>query len=110
MADELIYVSLIVPIYNQEKNLPIFLKKIIKQKGDFLWEIILIDDGSTDASLQICKDFCEKHTYASVYSQSNKGVSAARNIGIKKARGKYLFFIDPDDDLTDRAVPYKNNI
>ncbi len=102
--DAEIYVSLIVPVYNQAYELPSFFDKIVNQESDFLWEVILVDDGSTDNSLEICRDFCSRKSYASVYFQENSGVSAARNLGIQKAKGKYLFFIDSDDELTDNAV------
>src|SRR5699024_2956211 len=88
-------VSIIVPIYNVENLLEENLKSIIKQNNKEI-EIILIDDGSTDESASIYS----KYSYLKnlrIIKQKNRGVSAARNAGLKVAKGDYVVFIDPDD-------------
>lgn len=97
-------ISVVVPIYNVEKYLRACLDSLINQ--DFLgsYEIICINDGSTDKSLKILKEYEKNHSIIKVISQENKGLSATRNIGIKSAAGKYIFFIDSDDYFTHANV------
>lgn len=93
-----IEISIIVPVYNKEKFLSYCLRSIEQQTfNDF--ELVLVDDGSTDKSLSICNNFANKYNWVKVISQKNKGVSAARNTGLKHAVGKYLAFIDADDSI-----------
>ncbi|GET45348.1 glycosyltransferase family 2 protein [Capnocytophaga felis] len=92
--------SIIIPVYNTEKYLEDCVSSLFDQhipQGDF--EIILINDGSTDGSLQICNQLSEKHENICVIDQENKGQSVARNVGLKQAKGKYIYFIDSDDYL-----------
>lgn len=90
-------ISFVVPVFNVKNYLDQCLESIIKVNIDK--EIILIDDGSTDGSREILKQYQQEYPYITLVCQSNKGVSAARNIGIKLAKGKYLHFVDPDDFL-----------
>lgn len=94
-------VSIIVPIYNVNSYLPRSLKSLINQSLENI-EIILIDDGSTDNSLAICKDFLSQDSRIKLIEQSNLGVSAARNVGIEIAAADYIAFMDPDDDVDSR--------
>lgn len=96
-------VSIIIPVYNTEKYLKRCIDSIIGQTCKNL-EIILINDGSTDNSLKICKEYekIDKRIY--VISGDNHGVSYARNIGMEKATGKYLYFADSDDYLEPTAI------
>ncbi|MGM7721158.1 glycosyltransferase [Metabacillus sp. Hm71] len=89
-------ISIIVPIYNVEKYLGRCLDSLLKQelKG---FEIIGINDGSTDSSLTILKEYADKDDRIVVIDKENEGVSAARNDGVKKANGEYIGFVDPDD-------------
>ena len=89
-------ISIIVPVYNVEKYLDRCIKSILNQTYEDL-EIILVDDGSTDKSRMICNFYKQKDTRIKVIYQSNKGVSAARNAGIKEATGQYIGFVDSDD-------------
>lgn len=91
-------VSVIIPVYNVEKYLCRCLDSVIKQTYKNL-EIVLIDDGSTDNSGKICDQYKEKDNRIKVFHTENKGVSAARNLGIKNTYGKYIIFIDSDDFL-----------
>lgn len=95
--------SLIIPVYNVENYLQECMHSIEEQSyRDY--EIILVDDGSTDRSPQICDDYAERDHRVSVIHSPNKGVSHARNLGIEKAKGRYLQFIDADDLLADCDV------
>lgn len=91
-------VSIIVPIYNAEKYLDNCIQSILKQTySDF--ELLLINDGSTDSSLKISNEYKKKDRRISVYSKLNGGVSSARNLGICKAQGRWITFVDADDEI-----------
>lgn len=91
-------VSIIIPVYNTEKYVERCIRSVLEQSyGDL--EIIVIDDGSTDRSGEILDGFAEKDGRIKVFHQANRGVSAARNFGVKKASGAYLTFVDGDDYL-----------
>ena len=94
MEEELI--SVIVPVYNVEKYLPMCLETISNQTYRNL-EIILVDDGSTDSSGQICDDYAVRDSRARVIHQKNRKLWAARNRGLSEAHGAYVFFPDADD-------------
>ena len=92
-------VSIIVPIYNVECYLEECLLSIVKQTLQEI-EILLVDDGSSDRSPEIIAYFADKDQRIKQFSQTNKGVSAARNQGIEMATGEYLLFVDSDDTIT----------
>lgn len=96
-------ISVILPVYNVEKYIDCSLKSICGQTHQNL-EILLIDDGSTDNSLQKCKEWAERDTRIRVYHQKNAGASAARNAGIELATGKYIMFMDADDWIEKRML------
>ncbi len=89
-------ISVIVPIYNSEKTLRKCIESIISQTYSNI-EIILVNDGSQDSSLDIMKEYNEKDSRIIIINQENKGLSGARNTGIKNATGDYITFIDSDD-------------
>lgn len=89
-------ISVIVPVYNVEKYLKRCINSILNQTFKN-FELILVNDGSTDNSLNICKNYKEKDGRIQLISQTNKGLSAARNTGLKYAKGKYVCFVDSDD-------------
>lgn len=92
--------SIIVPVYNVEKYLEECVESIFHQDLDEnIFEVILVNDGSTDKSREICKKLVEDNKNVKLVNQENKGLSGARNTGIKKAIGEYLYFIDSDDYL-----------
>lgn len=95
-TDTLPLISIIVPVYNVEEYLNRCLQSICRQTYHNL-EIILIDDGSTDNSGRLCDKFAQKDKRIRVIHQANSGLSAARNTGLKEARGEYLGFVDSDD-------------
>ena len=96
-------ISVIVPIYNTEKYLRQCIESLINQTYQNL-EIILVDDGSTDSSVLICKEFQDKDNRIKIYIKDNGGVSSARNLGVQNATGKYLCFCDSDDYYSNEAV------
>ena len=89
-------VSVIVPVYNVEKYLSRCLESLINQSLKDI-EIICINDGSTDNSLQILKQFAYKDNRIKIINQTNSGQSVARNKGLAIASGKYIGFVDSDD-------------
>ena len=91
-------ISIIIPVYNQEKYLEECLNSIVNQTYSNL-EIIIINDGSTDSSYEICKNYAKQDDRIKLFDQSNQGVSVARNKGLKEAKGDYIMFMDPDDYL-----------
>ena len=95
--------SVIIPIYNAEKHLAEALSSVLSQTGKET-EIILIDDGSRDRSLEICRELARNDERIQVISQTNGGPGAARNAGLKIARGEYIQFVDSDDTMTDGAI------
>lgn len=103
MENNEIIISIIIPVYNVEKYIGRCLDSLDKQDLSNV-EIILVNDGSTDNSADVCENFAKSHGNASVISQQNGGLSAARNTGIAHARGEYLLFLDSDDWLNDGAV------
>lgn len=96
-------ISIIIPVYNTSKFLTTCIESILSQS--YLdYEVILIDDGSTDNSGSICDSFLKKDTRVRVYHKPNGGVDSARNLGIEKAKGKYLYFVDSDDMLLPNCL------
>ena len=100
-------VSVIIPVYNVEKYLEKCLDSIINQTYKNL-EIICINDGSTDSSLEILQKYAEKDNRIKVVNQENKGSGATRNVGLEIAQGEFISFID-SDDFVDKNL-YKNCI
>ena len=90
--------SVIIPVYNVEKYIDRCLKSVISQNYDDL-EIIVIDNGSTDRSGSICDVYANEYVNISVYHIENHGVGSARNFGLSKARGEFVYFVDSDDYL-----------
>ena len=91
--------SVIIPVYNAEKTLKKCMESVLKQKDEDL-EIVIINDGSTDASDKIIQEYKEKNQKTiSYYKKKNTGVADTRNYGVKKAKGKYILFLDADDYL-----------
>ncbi len=89
-------ISIIVPVYNVEEFIDECIKSLISQTYENI-EIILVNDGSTDKSGYICREYESKDNRIKVINQKNGGVSSARNIGLMQATGKYITFVDSDD-------------
>ncbi len=96
-------ISIIIPIYNGEKYIKNCIESVLHQSfKDF--ELILINDGSTDNSQKISEEYQEKYNFVRVYFKENGGVSSARNLGIQKAKGQYITFIDSDDEIKEKYL------
>ncbi|MBQ1275434.1 MAG: glycosyltransferase [Cellulosilyticum sp.] len=89
-------ISIILPIYNVEKYLATCIESLLSQIHQNL-EIILVNDGSKDGSLKVCKEYAEKDSRIIVIDKPNEGVAITRNRGIEAATGDYIAFVDPDD-------------
>ena len=96
-------ISVIVPVYNVEKWLNMCIDSILAQSYKNL-EVILVNDGSTDKSKDICDSYSKKDNRVRVLNIKNSGQSVARNIGLKEAKGDYILFIDSDDYISDKAI------
>lgn len=94
-------ISVIIPVYNVEAYLEECLNSLVTQTLQEI-EIICVDDGSQDSSLQIIKDFAQKDKRVFALSQENQGVSVARNFGLSRAIGTYVYFMDSDDYLESK--------
>lgn len=99
-------ITFIIPVYNGEKFINRCIKSCLMQAcEDLSVEVIVIDDGSTDKSLSIIEEISENVDSVKTMSQTNAGVSAARNAGLEKSKGDYIMFVDADDYLTPNSIP-----
>ena len=96
-------ISVVITAYNCEKYLQKCLLSVIQQQN-VPFEILIVDDGSRDGTLSIIKQYAECNNNVSYISQTNAGLAAARNAGIKMAKGEWLFFLDGDDELPPDAL------
>ena len=96
-------ISVIIPVYNKKRYVVNAVKSVLHQTFDD-FEILLIDDGSTDGSGAICDKLSETDARVKVFHTKNQGVSAARNFGLRKASGTYISFIDADDCVDQRFL------
>ena len=94
--------SIVIPVYNVEKYLNACVDSVRKQTFND-WELLLVDDGSTDNSYCIASDYTKTDTRIKVVSNTHKGVSAARNLGIELAKSEYIMFVDSDDTIEPYA-------
>ena len=96
-------ISIIVPVYNVESYLKECLESIRQQTFTDI-EVILVNDGSTDSSKEICERFCQADSRFRLINQENKGLSAARNRGVKESVGEYIMFVDSDDVINTKVL------
>ena len=96
-------ISVIIPVYNVEKYIEQCIKSVVNQTYKNI-EILLVNDGSTDKSGEICSEYAKKDNRIKVVYTENLGVSNARNIGLDEAKGEYLTFIDADDYVDERYI------
>ena len=99
-------ISVIVPVYNVKPYIKECISSILYQTHNEL-QVILIDDGSTDGSGEICDQFAKQDARIEVIHQKNAGVSAARNAGLQRAIGKFVIFTDSDDKLQRIKIYWK---
>ena len=99
-------VSLVLPVFNVAPYIRECLDSIVSQSYSHPFEAILVDDGSTDGSLAICREFAARfpEVFVLIECETNAGVSAARNLGLERALGSFLVFVDPDDVLPQRTL------
>ena len=102
-------ISIIVPVFNCEKYIEDCLDSIINQTNKNI-EIILVNDGSTDSSERICREYQKKDNRIKIINQKNKGAAAARNNGLDNVNGNYIMFVDSDDVLNQNIVDYLLNL
>lgn len=102
-------VSVIMPVYNVEEFIEEALLSLVNQTMDN-FEVIAINDGSTDSSLEILNKFAKEFKFIKVYEQKNQGLSATRNRGIDLAEGKYIYFMDSDDYIEKNSLESMYNI
>lgn len=95
-VDDSIDVSVIIPVYNYKDLISQCIDSVLNQKNKYNFELILVDDGSTDGASEICDDY-KKDERVVVIHQKNTGIGGARNTGLNNARGKYIMFVDCDD-------------
>lgn len=91
----MIDISVIIPVYNAGSLIKRCLDSVLAQKGEYTYEVLLIDDGSTDNSIDIIRSYNNPHF--KIFQQKNAGPATARNVGITHAQGKYMAFLDADD-------------
>ena len=91
--------SIIVPVYNVQNYLAACVKSVAEQAGERDWECILVDDGSTDLSGQLCDALAAEIPGLRVIHRENGGLAAARNTGLQAAQGDWLLFLDSDDAM-----------
>lgn len=101
--------SIIIPVYNVEKYLEHCINSVLKQSFDG-YEIILVNDGSTDNSGCICDRYANEYEKIRVIHKENEGLSEARNVAIRTAKGEYIVLLDSDDSLIENALQNANNI
>ena len=102
LHDASLDVSIIVPCYNVSNYISECIESLISQKTDISYEIIVINDGSTDDTLDMIKKYDDDKIY--LIDQLNKGISYTRNVGVANSRGKYLIFVDSDDYVSENYV------
>lgn len=103
-------ITLVIPVYNAEDYIEKCLRSVFYQIIPFD-EVIVIDDGSTDRSLDICKSILCKYSNTVLISQDNEGLGFTRNRGIHLANSEYIFFLDSDDELVlDTVAQLKKQI
>ena len=116
-TENLVELSIIIPVYNGEKFLKDCINSVLNQRTKYSFEVICVDDGSTDSSFSILQSYAND-SRIKIIEQENKGISSARNAGLKKAKGKYVMLVDNDDMLAagtfqlllDYAIQYNADI
>lgn len=102
-------VSIIIPVYNVEKYIDECMQSILGQEHQS-FEVIMVDDGSTDSSGEICDKYVAQDKRFKVFHTENKGIGAARNLAMSVMNGKYCFFLDPDDVIETDTLSYLINL
>ena len=98
-------ISVVIPVYNAESYLDNCIQSVLKQGRDF-FELVLVNDGSTDKSGIICDTWALEDSRINVFHTENRGAAAARNYGVKRAKGDYITFVDSDDTVAENYLEY----
>lgn len=108
MSEDQEKISIIIPVYNMEAYIDKCLSSVVRQSYKNI-EIIVVIDGSTDMSEEICQKYADEDDRIIILKQENKGLSAARNLGLDHAGGTYVMFVDSDDYVSESfcEIPYK---
>lgn len=110
-AEQACKISLVVPVYNTEKYLAYCLDSMLNQDlAESEYEIICVNDGATDGSPAILERYAQQHSCIQIINQENQGQSAARNVGLYSAKGKYVWFVDSDDLLEPNSLGFITRI
>lgn len=96
--------SIVIPMYNVEEYIQETVKSVLNQETKFEYEVILIDDGSTDKTVEVVQRLFNDNSKVSIIEKNNTGVGNSRNIGIDEARGTYIYFLDSDDYINYNMV------
>ena len=102
-------ISVVLNVYNEEKLFPKCLESVINQTYKNL-DILIINDGSTDNTLNICKAYQNKDKRIRIINQENMGLAKSRNVGIENSIGEYLYFVDSDDFIAEDTIEYLYNL
>ena len=102
-------VTIIVPIYNAEEHIATLVESVLKQTFDD-FELLLVDDGSTDTSFEVCQKYGQIDSRIRVLHKDNGGANSARRLGVSEAKGEYVLFVDADDEITANAISSLLNI
>lgn len=102
-TDDKKIISVIVPMFNCEKTIDRCVKSVLNQTAEN-WELLLIDDGSTDSTVEKCNSYATDDDKVRIYKKENGGPSSARNLGIENAKGKFLVFLDSDDYFDNNHI------
>lgn len=96
-------ISIIIPLYNKETSIALTLESVLSKEGED-FEVVIVDDGSTDKSYAIAKQYCKRNNHIRLFKQTNSGPAKARNAGVKYAKGEWILFLDADDELLSGAL------
>lgn len=94
-----IKISVIIPVYNGEQYVATCIETLQNQTMQTGYELIFVDDGSTDKTLEVIRSYAQQDSRICFFSQENKGISAARNLGMNNAKGEWIVFVDVDDEI-----------
>ena len=106
-GEKLIEISVIIPMYNAQNTIIKAIESVFNQKCNYNIEIIIINDGSLDESVNILKDYLLNHKHKSsvkIISKKNGGVSSARNEGLRIAKGEFIAFLDSEDQWLENKL------
>jgi len=102
--------SIIIPVYNGEQYISQLVDSIVKHNDEPFYEIIIVDDGSTDNSFSVCQSLEQKYPSVRTFHKTNGGIASSRNFGLDKATGEFITFCDQDDIVINGYRPFIDKI